>query len=189
MVPLVGSNPRKGSTRPHGESRQPNHSVVGRTMKTLQERFDEKWIPVPESGCWIWVGSSFQQRHYENSPYGQIWIDGKLIKAHRASWEIYQGPIPAGLFVLHKCDTPACVNPSHLYIGTQANNVQDRDDKSRRGPPRGEKHPMSKLTDRDVILIRQCAGKGMTTTALAYLFGVHRTTIQRAKSGRRWSHV
>lgn len=69
-------------------------------------------MPITESGCWIWMGSSF------NSGYGCIKLNGKTRSAHRLAWELYNGPIPKKLFVLHKCDVPLCCRPDHLYLGT-----------------------------------------------------------------------
>jgi hypothetical protein len=96
-----------------------------RTGKVETTRFDYKskilsrHIPIPESGCWIWEGTTNSQG------YGSITIKGKEKKAHRVSWELFNGPIPKGLLVLHKCDTPACINPHHLFLGTHRDNIQD----------------------------------------------------------------
>lgn len=93
--------------------------------KPIKERFEERYIPVPESGCWIWTG------HIRTNGYGAMSIKSKLQYAHRISWELHNGPIPEGLFVLHKCDNPPCVNPDHLFIGTQKDNLQDAFKKGR----------------------------------------------------------
>ena len=85
------------------------------------ERFEIRWMPVPFSGCWIWLGDIFQC-----GGHGAFRINGKRrYKAHRAAWELYRGQIPEGLQVNHKCDVPSCVNPDHLYLGTQAQNNED----------------------------------------------------------------
>lgn len=80
---------------------------------------------VNSNGCWIWTGSFFKDG------YGQMKRNGKNLKAHRVFFEAHKGPIPEGLCVLHKCDTPACVNPEHLWAGTNLQNIQDRDRKNR----------------------------------------------------------
>ena len=105
--------------------------MVGKVTKTLQQRFEEKYIPEPMSGCWLWTAS------VNDKGYGKLSISaGIWKKAHRISWEINVGPIPKGsgyhgTCVLHKCDVPSCVNPDHLFLGTNADNIYDRMDKGR----------------------------------------------------------
>lgn len=93
--------------------------VNWKNAKPLAERF---WRLVRKSeGCWLWVGK------IEASGYGRIWIEGlKQEGAHRVSWELHNGPITDGLFVLHRCDVKTCVNPEHLFLGTQLDNMRDR---------------------------------------------------------------
>ena len=95
----------------------------------LLARFDAQHIPEPNSGCWLWIGS-------QRRGYGLIWDAGKQWLAHRVSWVIHSGAIPDGMHVLHKCDTPPCVNPQHLFLGTHAQNMADRDRKGRNKPCR-----------------------------------------------------
>lgn len=90
---------------------------------SLRRRFGQSWCPEPFSGCWLWMaGTSL-------AGYGQISSSEatrrKEVYAHRLSWEIHCGPIPEKLFVLHSCDTPLCVNPDHLFLGTHRDNMQD----------------------------------------------------------------
>lgn len=91
----------------------------------LMARFTEKYIPVTESGCWLWTGSATP------AGYGQIKAGRKLQRAHRVSWELHRGPIPDGLMVCHRCDVPSCVNPDHLFLGTAKDNFRDCVDKGR----------------------------------------------------------
>ncbi len=98
-----------------------------------KETFNEAWTPEPNSGCWLWT------RSVNDRGYGQVYPKGKRNpeKAHRYSWQIHNGTIPAGLHVLHHCDTPACVNPAHLYLGTRSENMREAVSKGRhRGPKR-----------------------------------------------------
>ena len=91
----------------------------------LKERFESKYLPVPETGCWLWEGT------YLDKGYGCFSINNKSKRAHRVSWELYRGGIPKGLHVLHHCDTPECVNPNHLFLGTNQDNVNDATKKRR----------------------------------------------------------
>lgn len=84
------------------------------------------WAKVEKTAtCWLWKA---QQTH---NGYGRFWLKGKLQRAHRVSWQLHFGDIPLNQFVLHRCDTPQCVNPEHLFLGTQQDNVNDRERKGR----------------------------------------------------------
>ncbi len=102
----------------------------------LTERFEQKYIPVTETGCWLWIAS------YSTKGYGRIGFLGRSEKAHRISWMIAYGPVPEDKHVLHKCDTRCCVNPDHLFLGTNLDNIKDRDSKGRTA--RGERCRLSK---------------------------------------------
>jgi hypothetical protein len=94
--------------------------------KTVKELFEEKIEMVSECGCWIWMAAISNKKGY-----GAFWISGKTDFAHRASWRIFRGIIPSKMFVLHHCDTPACVNPHHLFLGTNKDNMMDCKKKGR----------------------------------------------------------
>lgn len=100
-----------------------NRSVMGTTL----ERFSAKTTYNKETGCLEWNGS------LNNSGYGNFWLEGTSDKAHRVSWTLTNGEIPEGLFVLHKCDNPKCVNTDHLFLGTAKDNALDRKAKGRNG--------------------------------------------------------
>lgn len=104
--------------------------------------------------------------------------------AHRLAYEQAHGPIPEGMEVRHRCDTPPCVNPEHLEVGTHAENMAD---KTRRGKdPVGERNPMVKLSEADARAIRSSGESG---PVLAARYGVTRTTINRIKKGTQWRHL
>lgn len=90
---------------------------------TTKERFDTKYL-ISEDGCWEWIPN-------ENSRYGVFYINGKTVRANRASWIIHNGDIPGGLIVCHTCDNTRCVNPEHLWLGTHKSNALDRESKGR----------------------------------------------------------
>lgn len=97
-------------------------------MNKIIERFNAKWIPEPNTGCWLWIGS------LNSKGYAVIQkprMRGKYIQAHRLSYQIHVGEIPEGAHICHKCDTPACVNPNHLFVGNDFLNQSDKCKKGR----------------------------------------------------------
>lgn len=105
----------------------------------LQTRLQALSIPEPNTGCWLWLGD------VRPGGYGRLHVDGHSVSAHRLAFELSHGPIPAGLFVCHRCDTKLCVNPDHLFAGTHQENQTDkarkcRSPRSRKGLPFGA-HP------------------------------------------------
>jgi hypothetical protein len=137
--------------------------------------FHEKYTADPNSGCWLWTSG------WDTDGYGLLTGNKK---AHRVSWEIHFGPIPTGLCVCHKCDTPACVNPAHLFLGTNAQNTADRKAKGRGAL--GEKSPHSKLTCDQV---RIALASNISKRKLADAFGVTPGTIAHIRRGRAWRAV
>lgn len=154
----------------------------GKIPVPLQIRFDEKWMPEPNSGCWLWLAAR------NKNGYGTILTTTRSALASRASWTLHRGPIPDGLLVLHKCDVRCCVNPDHLFLGTQAENLADMDRKGRRknGPLHGDQHHQAKLTTGDVLKIREAGG---SPTIVARSYGVSRTAICDILAGRTWRHL
>lgn len=128
--------------------------------------------------CWIWLA------HRHPQGYGVLTVSGKNCRAHRFSWELHNGQIPHGLWVLHKCDNPPCVNPGHLFLGTRSDNMNDCSAKGRM--LNGEKNHNARLTIGDVVIIRSSA---RARRALGKEFGVSVTTISNIQNGNSWKHV
>lgn len=142
-------------------------------------RFERFYIPEPNSGCWLWLGA------VDKDGYGFFWLDGKTIRASQASWILFNGRRIGRKFALHSCDNPSCVNPQHLFLGNNKNNMIDCSLKGRIAC--GERHGNATLTDKQAKEIeglyewRVCGYQ-----RLAEMFGVGRTTVARIikKQGR-----
>ncbi len=137
------------------------------------------------SGCWFWTGA------VQRKNYGHMGLGGRgagNVIASRFSYQLHYGLIPDGLFVCHHCDQPLCVNPDHLFIGTNADNMSDCSKKGRaKGPSfKGSEHPSAKLTDDAVRDIRTSA---LTGVALAKKYGVRPTLISEVRRHRIWRHI
>jgi len=149
----------------------------------FRERFESQVSPPDSNGCHIWTGATLPRG------YGQIHLAYPVRRTsttHRVAWELYRGPIPEGLWVLHNCpngDNPGCVNPEHLWLGTHADNMRDMLNKGRSNY--GERHYHSKLTKSDAEAIKSSED---SPQFLADLFGVtpgHIRLIQRGKRRSR----
>ena len=136
--------------------------------------------------CWLWMGFSDTRGGYGRTT---VVTDGKrrLVPAHRASWEIHFGPIPYGMMVCHICDVPRCVNPKHLFLGTNEDNTADRVVKGRSA--RGEHSGVAVLTPNKVRAIRAAVRAGRSMYSLAHEFDCGETTIRHVMQGRTWAHV
>jgi hypothetical protein len=134
---------------------------------------------VNERGCWICTSHSKDREGYPRKK-----INGKKQNIHRIFYEKYKGPIPQGLHVLHTCDTRACINPDHLFLGTQNDNMHDMAQKGR--STYGEKHPNAKLTESQVLEIRFMLG---TLLDIAEKYGISRNNVSLIKNRKRWKHL
>ncbi len=137
----------------------------------IVKRFNEKWTPEPFSGCWLWIGG------VRDDGYGQFIVSRKVLRAHRVSYLIHVGAIPNGNCVLHRCDTPLCVNPAHLFLGTVADNNRDRAIKCRSA---------GKLSKDQALVIRNLKLSGQ---ALAREFGISAAQVSRIKNTKKWKHL
>lgn len=144
------------------------------------DRFMDKVSPEPNSGCWLWTAT------VDSCGYGLFGVggSGNSKRAHRVSYEMFKGSIGDGLKVCHRCDNPSCVNPDHLFCGTDADNMADRDSKNRTA--KGSKNGKSVLNEELVMFIRN---DRRSERAIASEIGVSRGTVNAVRSGRTWGHV
>ena len=162
-------------------------------MKPVIERVLDRVVRVPFSGCWIFTGAT------NDFGYGIVGSGARgepNERVHRITYKHFCGSIPDGMFVCHTCDVPSCCNPDHLFLGTNQDNVNDMVKKRRNSkPPRnlhivGSAHPGSKLTEQQVLLIRDTYRKGFGTQQdIAKAYGVARQTISKIVNNQRFKHV
>lgn len=148
---------------------------------TLQERF---WRYVERGAdCWEWTGS-------RSDGYGTLRTDRSCIKAHRVSWILHKGPVPEGSVIRHRCDNAGCVNPDHLELGTQRDNMRDAMVRGRlTNRVRGEQHYRARLTAAAVARIRELAAAGRSRASIAREFEIAQVTVWRVLTGQSWRHV
>lgn len=161
-------------------------------MKEFKERFEEKYIPEPNSGCWLWNAT------INNAGYGMVKRNNKISLAHRASYELYCEEISDGMIVCHKCDNRSCVNPDHLFLGSYKDNTRDMIEKGRRWTgdrsvimrnntnSQGCKNTGAKLTEEQVIAIYRDT---RTSKEIAADYPININSVYRIKNGMRWKHI
>lgn len=151
----------------------------------LATRFAAKWT-ANTSGCWIWTAARCR------FGYGVIGTRAQRARlAHRVSWELHRGAIPDGLCVLHMCDVPACVNPSHLFLGTRRDNNVDMHAKGRNGYTGipGEQHPMARLSWSNVRDIRKRVAAGERRAVVCREYGIASSTVHAIVKGLLWKET
>jgi hypothetical protein len=147
---------------------------------TVAERF---WKRVKQGdGCWLWLGSR------DKNGYGRMRLNGRPELVTHIAWQLTYGALPKGQVILHVCDNPPCVNPDHLRIGTQQDNIADMHNKerARQGHALGVEHGLAKLNpDR----VREIRASHETTLQLSKRLGIARATIDAVKKRQTWRHV
>jgi len=144
-------------------------------MSTLRERFNTKWEAVTESGCWLWTAQ------VNTKGYGKLRNDGGTTLAHRISYQLHKGDIPKDMLVLHDCDNPTCVNPDHLHIGTNADNINEMYQRNR--------FPNQILTmDTAKSIYKKCT-EGVKQKDIAKEFKVHFSTVSDIATGKAWQQA
>ena len=175
------NNPLPCYITPHDnhKRRAMTSGVYPRKEKPMEDRF---WSYVDKtSSCWLWTGckTSFGYGSCYNGSFNPLLKRKARIGAHRVSYEIHYGKIPAGMCVLHKCDVPACVNPNHLFLGTKLDNMIDKENKNRG-------NHKTKLTPDVVLKIRL---SNSTQREIAKQYDISQSAVSMIKNGLRWSNV
>lgn len=137
-----------------------------------------------DGGCWMWLAATNPRG------YGNFWVggtDGTIVNAHRVSYRLMNGPIPHGEFVCHSCDTPGCVNPSHLFLGSRADNIRDMVKKGRQA--RGARSPTAVLSANQVKTIRALSVSGFPVKEIARRFRISESQVRRIISRQYWDHI
>lgn len=155
------------------------------TIKTKSDKFWGKVAITDPHYCWLWQGT------LQNNGYGDFDFRLRNVRyrcsAHRVSYMLtHNHQIPEGLCVLHRCDNKQCVNPNHLFLGTQLDNIRDMMKKGRHTFPKGEDSTSAKLTLCDVTIIKQRAKNGEKLCVIAKDFPVDSSQISRIVAGKRW---
>ena len=152
------------------------------TIKDYKQFIEDSSEKIPEAGCWVWM------KYID--PYGYGMATQRSISktglAHREVYREYFGDIPTGFVVMHRCDNPSCVNPEHLKLGTQKDNMSDMKAKGRSPDRKGENGTTTKLSKADVAFIRSFPIFRGAGKYLADLFGINKTTVCDIRKGRTW---
>lgn len=149
---------------------------------SVKDRFWKNVRMGDEDECWEWTSTM-------SHGYGKMRVQGQQARAHRISYKLANDRNIVGQLVLHHCDNPICVNPNHLYLGSQQDNLADAIDRDRINPPTGEDHPSAKLTEAEVAEIKRCLASGEVQRDIAKEYGVREMQISRIKHEKNWSWV
>lgn len=179
-----------------------SYAITAIHSKKAQAKF-LRYVLKIESGCWLW------QAGKSSTGYGRVYLDVRGESSHRIAYALFKSDVPKGLWVLHTCDVPSCVNPDHLYLGTPKDNILDAMNRGRwRGGtylhlhpersvlngnkvprPKGEKHGMAKLRDQQVRDVRDLCATGIPMYKVAKQFNVTQSAIWRIVHHLAWRHI
>lgn len=156
--------------------------VFGANMNITEKDKKRFWDRVDASGeCWEWTAGK------NSLGYGKISIDAKNVYAHRLAYILAYGFIPNGLFVCHHCDNPGCVKPSHLFVGTQSDNLKDAASKGR--IPQGTIHWNSRLVENDIHEIRRLHSLGVSQPLLAKMWKICQPQVSKIVYRVQWRNI
>jgi hypothetical protein len=158
-------------------------TVEATPRKAMQEYISERVEFEAMTGCWLW------SRALGSKGYGQSQFEGRAMGAHRLSWLAFKGGEAGKMFVCHRCDTPSCVNPDHLFLGSASDNLADMDRKGRRRSVSGERASWSKITDAQAHEIARQIRAGRRHTDVAADVGCSLSTVSRIAKGAAWLHA
>ena len=148
-----------------------------REKPSVMERFEDRYIPEPNSGCWLWFSNV-----NPSTGYGRFYIDENTkVLAHQFSFAHYKGRLPAGLIIRHTCDMKICVNPDHLIPGTYKQNTQDALERGQH--PTGVRSPHAKLSEAEVLIVFTAQE---SISEIARRFSISRMQVQRIKEKKTW---
>ncbi len=156
--------------------------MKGRKKSNVLDRFENKLMFEPNTGCWIWTSA------LSDKGYGLFRLSGKNVRAHRFSYTLYKGQIYKNLQVCHTCDTPCCVNPDHLFLGTLQDNMEDMRRKQRKPKQFGENHSHSRLTNNIVLEIRSLSNN-MSHIEISNKFSISRRHVRDIINRKSWPHI
>jgi len=156
-------------------------------MNSELEKYENKILRIPEAGCWIWMGAIKTHKH----PYGWVAYKGKNYNAHRLFYMLHHGIelTDPKILVCHTCDVPQCVNPDHLFVGTQKQNVNDMWQKNRQAQRLIKPKFRSILKPSQVFEIRKKCLSGIPDSDLSKVYGVKKETIRDIRLFRRWKNL
>ena len=183
IAPTTVSQIRSGATHKHLNLSPLPMGTNGRASSRLSVR--ERILNHSEmdyvSGCWIWTAC------IGTKGYGMLTVKNKSRRAHRLSYEAFIGPILDGLHVCHRCDNPACVNPDHLFLGTNEDNLADRMMKDR--STKGERHPFAKITNEQAMEIIRLIQSGLSDKNVSLLTSISKRIVRSIREGVTWNHL
>ena len=172
----------QGVTKSCGCLRRENAIALNKIIDVRENILNSITID-EDTGCWNW------NRGKSTRGYGMLSFGGED-KAHRVAYKEYIGDIPPGQVICHRCDNPSCVNPEHLFAGTQGDNIKDMDSKGRRNPAKGSANCNSKITETDVKEIRDRFNSGENYRDLMEEFGYKsHSSFYAMVKGKNWGHV
>lgn len=167
------------------QGRSQSAASAARDDNDRMAAFMRHWILNEATGCW-------EAQGYLIQGYGRFSFQKRNTRSHRASWELFRGPIPGGMQVCHTCDNRACCNPDHLFLGTAADNLADMHKKGRwvsKNPSRGTASTQAVLTEEVVKAIRCLSQNGFSQKAIARITNVLTVTVSHVIHRRTWKHI